>query len=112
MRPLLFALIFIGGIASSADLTVGTATAQAGQKVTGFIRIPAASDAATDIPVILINGSKPGPILALISGSHGTEYGSIVALPQLAQRLDPKDLTGAVIILPLVNVASFLEKVP
>ena len=112
MRRLLFPLILVSAIATCADLTIGTATARAGEKATGLIRIPAASDAATDIPVILINGSKPGPILALISGSHGTEYGSIVALPQFAQQLDPKDVTGAVIILPLVNVASFLEKVP
>ena len=112
MRSQLFAFLLISAIGRSADVAIGTATAHVSQKATGFLRIPAGSDAAADIPVIVINGAKPGPTLSLISGSHGTEYGSIVALPQLAQLLDPKDLTGTVIILPLVNVPSFLEKVP
>src|SRR5450755_3306982 len=60
--------------ASAADVTVGTATAHAGQRATGFIQVPAGVDAATNIPVIIINGSKPGPKLALVAGSHGTEY--------------------------------------
>ena len=64
------------------------------------------------MPVIVINGAKAGPVLSLISGSHGTEYGSIVALPKLAQTIDPGELSGTVVILPLVNVASFLQKVP
>ena len=111
MRRILFAILICAGM-NAADVTVGTAAAHPGQKSNGVLRIAAGSDAAADIPVIVINGAKPGPTLSLISGSHGTEYGSIVALPQLAQMLDPNEMSGAVIILPLVNVPSFLEKVP
>jgi predicted deacylase len=112
MYRVLLSLVVAPVIGWSADVTIGTATAHAGQKATGFIRVQAGSDAGTDIPVIVINGSKPGPVVSLISGSHGTEYGSIVALPKLAQLIDAKDISGTVIILPLVNVPSFLEKVP
>lgn len=108
----LVAILAMGVSARAADVTVGTATAHPGQKVTGFLKIAAGSDAGADLPVIVINGAKPGPVLSLISGSHGTEYGSIVALPQLAQATDPAQLSGTVVILPLVNVASFLQKVP
>jgi predicted deacylase len=100
------------GLASAADLTVGTATASPGHKATGFLQVPAGVDAATSIPVIVVNGAKPGPTLALVAGSHGTEYASIVALQNLAQSADPGELTGALIIVPLVNVASFTQKVP
>jgi predicted deacylase len=99
-------------IGKAGDVTVGTVTAHPGETATGFLKVPAGSDAGTDIPVIIINGSKPGPILGLISGSHGTEYGSIVALPKLAHATNPAELSGTVVILPLVNVASFLQKVP
>jgi len=112
MHRVLLSLLVAPVIGWSADVTIGSATAHAGQKANGFIRIQAGSDAGTDIPVIVINGSKPGPTLSLISGSHGTEYGSIVALPKLAQLVDAKDISGTVVILPLVNVPSFLEKVP
>ena len=69
-------------------------------------------DAATNIPVIVINGAKPGPTLALVAGSHGTEYASILALQKLAQSVDPAGVSGAMIVVPLVNTASFAQKVP
>jgi predicted deacylase len=101
-----------GDLAAAADVTVGTATARAGQKATGFIQVPAGVDAATDIPVIVINGSSPGPKLAVVAGSHGTEYASIIALEKLAQSINAADLTGTLIVVPLVNLASFAQKVP
>jgi uncharacterized protein len=91
---------------------VGTATAHAGEKATGFVQVPAGVDAATNIPVIVINGAKPGPKLALVAGSHGTEYASIIALEKLAQTVKPGELSGTVIILPLLNLGSFTQKVP
>jgi hypothetical protein len=96
----------------AADLTVGTAVARSGQKATGVIQVPAGIDAATNMPVIVVNGAKPGPTLALVAGAHGTEYASIIALEKLAQGANPAGLSGALIIVPLVNVASFAQKVP
>ncbi len=100
------------GLAWSADLTVGTARAHSGQKATGFIEVPAGSDAATNIPVVVVNGAKPGPTVALVAGAHGTEYASIIALEKLAQSADPAHLSGGLIIVPLLNLASFAQKVP
>lgn len=99
-------------VVRAADVTVGSATARAGEKATGFIQVPAGVDAAASIPVIVINGAKPGPKLALVAGSHGTEYASIIALEMLAQTTDPSTLSGTLVIVPLVNVPSFLQKVP
>jgi predicted deacylase len=99
-------------IAQTNKLTVGTASAAAGEKVTGFIEVPPGVDAGTRIPVAIIRGSGPGPTLALVTGAHGTEYASIIALERIIQQLDPKQISGAVIIVPLVNIASFQQKVP
>jgi uncharacterized protein len=104
-------LLGLGTAAQAADVTVGTATAATGQKATGYLEVPAGVDAATNLPVIVINGAHPGPALALISGVHGTEYASTVALAQLAARVDPAELSGTLIVLPLLNVASYLQKV-
>jgi len=92
--------------------SVGTATARRGQKVTGAIVVPAGVDAATTIPVAVVHGAKPGPVLALVSGAHGTEYASIIALEKLIAILNPAEISGTVIIVPLVNIASFERKVP
>ena len=98
--------------ACAADLTVGSATARSGERAAGFIEVPAGVDEASRIPVIVINGAKPGPSLALVAGSHGTEYASILAVAQFAQLVDPSQLSGALILVPLVNPASYLQKVP
>jgi uncharacterized protein len=111
MRTLLVAALF-PLLGQAADFTVGSATARPGQKATGYIAVPAGVDAAANIPVIVVNGAKPGPVLAMVAGSHGTEYASIIALQKLAQAADPAEISGTLIIVPLVNVASFSQKVP
>jgi len=92
--------------------SVGTASAAPGQKANGFIEVPAGVDAGTNIPVVLVNGAKPGPVLALVTGAHGTEYVSIIAVEKLIGELDPAQVSGTVILLPLVNITSFEQKVP
>src|SRR5437588_7493597 len=94
------------------SFSVGTATAAPGQKATGYIEVPAGVDAATGIPVVVVRGARPGPVLALVSGLHGTEYASVIALEKLIPRMDTAQISGTVIILPLVNIPSFLQKVP
>ena len=98
--------------AKASLFTVGTAAAGPGQKVFGAIEVPAGVDPGTRIDVAVVRGARPGPILAVVSGAHGTEYASIVAVSKLIQALDPADVSGTVILVPLVNVASFEQKVP
>jgi predicted deacylase len=100
------------GLCRAADVTVGTATAHSGQRVNGVIQVPRGVDAGTDVPVIVINGARPGPTMALVAGAHGTEYASSLALMKLARVVDPSQLSGAVVIAPLLNVASFSQVVP
>src|SRR4030095_16413006 len=95
-----------------ATFTVGTATASRGQKATGTIEVPAGSDAALSIPVAVFHGAKPGPVLALVSGAHGTEYASIIALEKILTLINPSELSGTVIVVPLINIPSFEQKVP
>ena len=99
-------------LTQDTSFSVGTAKAELGQKATGIIDVPAGSDAGTQIPVVVIRGSNPGPTLALVSGAHGTEYASIIALEGLITGLDPAQISGTVILLPLVNIASFEQKAP
>src|SRR6266404_2998133 len=88
---------------AQSSFTVGTATAAPGQKATGYLEVPAGVDPATNIPVVVVNGTKPGKVLALISGAHGTEYASIIAIEKLIAALDPEQVTGTVILVPLIN---------
>jgi len=109
---LIFLLFPFFALAQRPSFSVGTASAAVGEKSTGYLEVPAGVDAATDIPVIVVNGAKPGPVLALISGAHGTEYASIIAVERLITLLDPAQISGTIILVPLVNIPSFEQKVP
>ena len=98
--------------AQRRPFTVGTASAAPGEKATGYLGVPAGVDAGTNIPVVVVNGVKPGPVLALVTGAHGTEYVSVIAVEKLIVDLDPTKISGTVILIPLVNIASFEQKVP
>jgi predicted deacylase len=112
MRRFVVGWLLTFALSQAADMTVGTASARSGQKATGYIQVAAGVDAAASIPVIVVNGAKPGPKMVLVAGAHGTEYASILALEKLAQLADASALSGSLIILPLLNVASFQQKVP
>src|SRR6266436_2605067 len=112
LSSILLALFFSIAAHAQSSFTVGTASAAPGQKASGYLEVPAGVDPATNIPVVVINGAKPGKILALVSGAHGTEYTSIIAIEKLINALDPAQVTGIVILVPLVNIASFEQKVP
>jgi uncharacterized protein len=115
-RPILvlvlLAPLFGLRLKAQTHFAVGTASAAPGQKATGYLTVAPGVDVGTYIPVVVVNGAKPGPVLALVSGAHGTEYASIIAIEKLITDLDPAQISGAVILIPLVNIASFERKVP
>jgi uncharacterized protein len=92
------------------SFTVGPVTARAGEIASGMIQVPAAADEATTIPISVIHGSQPGPAFALIAGNHGYEYTSIIALQRLLNQIDPKRLSGTVIMVHVANMPSFLKR--
>jgi predicted deacylase len=89
---------------------VGPVTAPPGQSASGELVVPATKDAGTTIPVTVVQGARPGPVLALVAGNHGYEYAPIVALQRLRPRLDGRQLAGTVILVHVANLPSFLGR--
>src|SRR4051794_5071683 len=83
LAAVLALLPFVPFVAAETSFAVGTARAERGHSATGFLEVPAGVDAATSIPVVVVQGARPGPVLAIVSGAHGTEYASIVAVEKL-----------------------------
>ncbi len=54
------------------------------------------------VPIAVVNGG-PGPTALLFGGNHGDEYEGPVALLRLVAALDPAQLRGRVIIMPMLN---------
>ena len=90
---------------------MGGVTAAPGTLASGELKVPAGSgDEGTVIPVTVINGSKPGPVLALVAGTHGVEYPPVLALQRLRASIDPRTLTGTVVLVHMANMPSFLAR--
>ena len=93
-----------------SQFTLGTIEAKPGQVASGFLPVSGGTDGDTNIPVTIIRGTNPGPILALIAGVHGSEYAPILALQRVRASLDAKQLAGTVILVQVANVPSFLRR--
>lgn len=109
MRKIVLALLLLAAapLLARDPLTVGSVTANPGQKASGWIEVPRGSDDGTKIPVTVVHGAKDGPVLALIAGTHGYEYTSIIALPRVAAQLDPARMSGSVILVHMANPETF-----
>lgn len=93
--------------AGSGPFTVGTIKAMPGEAVSGYLEIASLNDAGARIPVSIIHGAKPGPVLALIAGTHGYEYPGVTALQSLRQTIRPADLSGTLVLVHIANPPSF-----
>ncbi|MEJ8569178.1 succinylglutamate desuccinylase/aspartoacylase family protein [Elongatibacter sediminis] len=59
------------------------------------------------IPVTVINGKRNGPVFAITGATHPSEVTGVLASAFLAKKLDPNDLSGAVLIVHVQNVKGF-----
>ncbi|MBA2258387.1 MAG: succinylglutamate desuccinylase/aspartoacylase family protein [Acidobacteria bacterium] len=108
---LLFTFAVVGRAVAQEPLRVGPVTAAPGTVASGTLEVPPrGGDQGTTLPVTVVNGSKPGPVLALVAGVHGQEYTPVLALQRLRTAIDPASLSGAVIMVHVANMPSYLAR--
>jgi predicted deacylase len=97
--------------AAQAPFTVGSITAAPGTVASGDLFVaPRAGDAGTTIPISIVHGARPGPVLALIAGMHGYEYPPILALQRFRASVRAQDITGTLLLVHVANMPSFLGR--
>lgn len=62
---------------------------------------------ASSSPVLVAHGRSDGPVLCLSAAVHGDELNGIEIVRRVMHDLDPRDLAGTVIGVPIVNVYGF-----
>ena len=96
------------GSHSSQSLVVGDQQVAVGSKADITLEIAAGDkDGATFIPVTVVRGKHPGPVLAAVAGVHGYEYTSILAVEKWLKTLNPENMHGSVIVVRVAHVPAF-----
>jgi predicted deacylase len=110
---LLFVALATVALQARDPFTMAGRSIAPGQRLDFDLAIPAgAADPATYIPVTVLHGAEPGPVLALTAGIHGYEYPPILALQRLLKGTNPGRLRGTLIAVRLAHVSAFESRTP
>jgi uncharacterized protein len=89
-------------------MKIGTLEAQPGSKTYGAFKSGETHGRFdVHIPLHLIVGAQPGPMLVVQAGASGLEIEPALILPKIAKALDPQAIAGTVVIVPLMNTSGF-----
>lgn len=83
------------------EVQPGTAARLAWQPDESFDGIAVAT------PVLVVNGTRSGSVLCLTAAVHGDELNGIEMVRRVLYDLDPKQLKGTVVGVPIVNLLGF-----
>jgi uncharacterized protein len=81
-----------------------------GSRASGFLTIGETPTEPIRLPLVVVHGRRPGPRLCLTAGVHAAEYPGIDAVMRTVQGLDPTELTGTVVAVPVVNPPVFQRR--
>jgi uncharacterized protein len=90
-------------------LKVGALTAGPGEKRYGVNEF-AVTGQPYKLPMWLVNGRTEGPTLVVTGGVHAAEYASIAAALDLGRAVDPANLRGRLIVVPVMNMPAFTAR--
>ena len=93
----------------SGAVSVNGVSAATGEKSQGICRVDVGT-APIDVPLVVINGTRPGPRVAVTAGIHGGEYVSIPALRNVAMSLTPNDVAGSLVAVLVANTTAFFGR--
>jgi len=62
---------------------------------------------SSETPVLIVNGRGEGPVLCLTAAIHGDELNGIEMVRRVLHDLDPEEVNGTVIGIPIVNLQGF-----
>lgn len=92
-------------------VSLGSASVNLGEKTSGHWKAIERDDGeAESLPVLIINGSKSGPTVWLSGCHHGDEVSSALAVLMCFNAIEPKNLRGSIIAIPVSNPSAFWAK--
>jgi predicted deacylase len=89
-------------------MRVGNIEAKPGEHAFGYLEVAKSrSGLSPEIPVHVFAGAEPGPTLLVQGAIHGSEIIGTIAILNLIKKLNPKEIKGNLIAVPVVNRVGF-----
>ncbi len=63
-----------------------------------------------NVPVMVARGVGDGPVLGVTAAVHGNELNGISVIQRLFNEVDPTELRGTIVGIPVVNIPAFIRK--
>jgi predicted deacylase len=95
----------------AAPLTLGGETITAGERRT--IELPLSrvfSHVDLNMPVQVVRGRRPGPVLCVSAGVHGDELNGVEIVRRLLKQSALSRIRGTLLAVPVVNVFGFIQQ--
>jgi predicted deacylase len=95
---------------TNRTIEVGNVVARPGTFKAGFLKgIDLPMGYTLDLPLMVLNGEKPGPTFFIQVGIHGVENTGIPMCRRvMREKLTPKDLSGAIVAIPGANPMGYM----
>ncbi len=61
------------------------------------------------LSLLAARGAANGPTVVVLAGVHGDEYEGMLAIPNVFRRLDPLEMRGTVLMVPVCNIPAYLD---
>ncbi|MDO4224487.1 MAG: succinylglutamate desuccinylase/aspartoacylase family protein [Bergeyella zoohelcum] len=65
-----------------------------------------------EMPIGIVKGKEKGQVFTIVAGVHGYEYPPIMAVLEVLQEINPQNLKGDLLFLPIANTPSFYGRSP
>lgn len=92
-------------------LTIAGISAACGTRAKGEIHVAnLPSGESLSLPIQIINGTEDGPRVWINAAIHGNEFNGVVSALELAEKVDPAVLKGAIIVTPIANPLAFYAR--
>lgn len=89
-------------------MKIGTMDVKRGEKRFGALQGPETRGRfSVHVPLHVIEGKNSGPVLVVQAGVSGLEIEPAMVLPLVVNEIDPAQVTGTVIVVPLFNTSGF-----
>jgi predicted deacylase len=96
-------------VPSSDTLVINDTKIELGDRLVVMVDMPKLYDCTPiSMPIHVIRGEKPGPVLCVIAAIHGDEINGIEIIKLLLKKTQLKSLVGTLIAVPIVNIYGFL----